>query len=330
MGKWADPKNPTTVEAQASLGDWGQFDPARVGDAANFEWLGGTQKQYENMSPEEQAHYKRMLTVGTPEYLGGMGNWKSADNRAAKAWVAHAGGGSGAGAAGSTSPTPQGGPTAGGFNEYTQAAAPDLNNAWGGQQLTFDPTTHRYTQTNSLSPGLQGANDSLEGRYAQLLGAGPMTGDSARQQAIDSAYGQATSRLDPQWDKRMEAQRTQLLNQGLDPTSEAGRNAMSELGQQRNDAYGSAMNSAIAQGTAAGDSAFKNNQQALNMPLQQMAMIKALSQQSGNPQLLNALLSQKNNELGLAGINQANQADQTAAAMAAIGAGSNLVSGLIR
>ncbi len=85
------------------------------------------------------------------------------------------------------------------------------------------------------------------------------SGDDARNQAITGAYNQATSRLDPQWEQRMDQSRTRLLNQGLDPSSEAYRNEMQNQSFARNDAYSGAMNGAIAQGTAAGDSAFRNN-----------------------------------------------------------------------
>lgn len=81
----------------------------------------------------------------------------------------------------------------------------------------------------------------------------------ARKQAFDSAYGQATSRLDPQWQQRESQMETKLLNQGLDPNSEAYKNAMSQLGQQRNDAYTSAQNSAIDQSTAAGNALFNQS-----------------------------------------------------------------------
>jgi hypothetical protein len=133
------------------------------------------------------------------------------------------------------------------------------------------------------------------------------TGDQARDQAIQGAYGQATSRLDPQWDRRMEATRTQLLNQGLDPSSEAFKNAMQDQNFARNDAYSSAMNGAIAQGTAAGDSAFRNNmsarQQAITealkargMPLEELGQLQGLAGQQptynqDNSSLASALAS---------------------------------------
>lgn len=79
----------------------------------------------------------------------------------------------------------------------------------------------------------------------------------ARQQAIDAAFGQASSRLDPMWQQREEGMRTQLLNQGLTPGTEAYDKQMAALGQQRNDAYQGALNSAIMQGTDAGNALFR-------------------------------------------------------------------------
>lgn len=172
-----------------------------------------------------------------------------------------------------------------------------LNTSNPFSSQTFNPDGSTSQQFNG---GLGTANAGLMGQ-AGALGQGmdwsqfgPVgTGDGARDQAINASYGQATSRLDPQWQKREEAQRTQLLNQGLDPSSEAYKNQMSDLGNQRNDAYTSAMNMAIGQGTAAGDSAFRNNmlghQQSIadairqrQMPLEEMQKLGGLmGQQPG-------------------------------------------------
>ncbi len=96
-------------------------------------------------------------------------------------------------------------------------------------------------------------------------------GASARDQAVKASYDQAASRLNPAWDQREGAMRSRLANQGLDPNSEAARNAMRTLGQQRNDAFSGAMNSAIGQGREAGDSVFRNS-----MMSRQQAIIEAL------------------------------------------------------
>lgn len=71
---------------------------------------------------------------------------------------------------------------------------------------------------------------------------------AARNQAIQANYGQATSRLDPQWNQRLEEEKNQLYAQGLRPGSEAYDREMATFNRNRNDAYTSAMNNAIGQG----------------------------------------------------------------------------------
>ncbi len=152
----------------------------------------------------------------------------------------------------------------------TQANRPNVSTPFGNQSWSQDANGN-WTQSAKFGGQLGGANDSLQSMYANAL-KGPLTGisdigamgqvgtgDQAREQAINSAWGQATSRLDPMWAKREEAQRTSLLNQGLDPGSEASKSAMSDMGMQRNDAYTSAMASAIANGDSAGNTVFQNN-----------------------------------------------------------------------
>lgn len=104
-------------------------------------------------------------------------------------------------------------------------------------------------------------------------------GDAARQQAIDASYGQMSSRLDPMWNQREDRMRTQLLNQGLDPGSEAYDTGMANLGRERNDAYTSALNASIGQGTAAGDSVFRNNLQGRQQQIAEMLKARSLPMQ---------------------------------------------------
>lgn len=59
-------------------------------------------------------------------------------------------------------------------------------------------------------------------------------------QAANAAYAQATSRLDPQWQKRQTDLETQLANAGISRNSEAYTRAMSDLGTGRSDAYNQA------------------------------------------------------------------------------------------
>lgn len=165
-----------------------------------------------------------------------------------------------------------------------QASHPNQSSPFASSQWGMDGNGN-WTQQLGLSGALGGAAAGLQGQAAQALSKpmdaslfGPVQdGSAAREQATTSAYNQSTSRLDPQWQQRESQTRTQLLNQGLDPNSEAARGAMSSLGQQRNDAYSSAMAGAQAQGTAAGDSVFRNN-----LMSQQQAIANALRQR-GQP-----------------------------------------------
>lgn len=177
-----------------------------------------------------------------------------------------------------------------------QTASNRLNTSSPFASQTFNPDGSTSTQ---FTGGLGQAAAGLSGQVGAM--SQPMdwnqfgaigTGDQARNQAITGAYDQATSRLDPQWDQRMAQSRTQLLNQGLDPSSEAYQNQMGSLGMQRNDAYSSAMNGAINQGTAAGQAALQGNimsQQnnianalrARGMPLQEMQQMQGLLGQPG-------------------------------------------------
>lgn len=167
--------------------------------------------------------------------------------------------------------------------EQTQANRPNQQTPFGQSQWVQNPDGS-WSQSVGFSDPLNQLGGSLANQAASFMQT-PMDwsqfgaiddGSAARQQAIDAAYAQATSRLDPQWAQREEASRTQLLNQGLDPESQAYKNAKQQEGFQRNDAYGSAMNAAIGQGREAGESVFRQNmmkrQQAIAEALQRRGM----------------------------------------------------------
>lgn len=84
----------------------------------------------------------------------------------------------------------------------------------------------------------------------------PESAQWANQQGIDAAMNQYQSRLDPQWQQAYNRQRSELINQGLDSSSEAYKTAMGNFDRSRNDAYQSAMNSAVQQGAQIGSQMF--------------------------------------------------------------------------
>lgn len=136
--------------------------------------------------------------------------------------------------------------------DYHQAAVdqgymnnPNVNTPWSTQQTTIDPNTGQATMNFGLTGGAGTALGNLQGSMANASSYDPA---GARNQAIDSNYQQAASRLDPQWQQRDAALRSQMANSGLDPGTEAYNNAYGNESRSRNDAYTSAMNNAIGQG----------------------------------------------------------------------------------
>lgn len=211
-----------------------------------------------------------------------------------------------------------------------QLNRPNTANAFGaGTNWTTGPDgTPQLTQT--LGGGLGQAATGLQQQAAGLgtgmdwnqFGAMP-TGDAARQQAIDAAYGQSASRLNPMFEQRENAERSRLLNSGIPEGSEAYNNAMSNLSRDRNDAYQGALNSAIGQGTAAGQAIFnqglQGRQQSISealrrrgQPLEELAQLQGFTQQPGfnqvqGPNLLGA--AQMGGQYGLDAWRSGNQAN---------------------
>lgn len=151
-------------------------------------------------------------------------------------------------------------------NTQTMQNRANTSNPFSTQSWTTD-AQGRPVLTQGLAGGLGGAASGLESQAGSALGQqldpslfqSVGTGDAARNQAITGAYNQATSRLNPQFAASNEQLQSQLAGQGLDPNSQAYRNAMLTAQQGQNDAYSSAMNGAIAQGTTAGTAALQNN-----------------------------------------------------------------------
>lgn len=115
-----------------------------------------------------------------------------------------------------------------------QANRPDVNSPFATQNWTRGPNGE-WTLNTGFSEPLQGVFDSLVGDISK-----------GTKGLEDSLYEGSMSRLNPEFANREEAVRTQLANQGLDPNSEAGRGALFQLGQQRNDAFSGARQQAAS------------------------------------------------------------------------------------
>ena len=80
--------------------------------------------------------------------------------------------------------------------------------------------------------------------------AAPEADAAARQQVIDSLYGQSQSRLDPRFESEQRAMENQLANSGIPRGSEAFSSAMRDFNLGKTDAYQTAQNAAIQAGGA--------------------------------------------------------------------------------
>lgn len=205
-------------------------------------------------------------------------------------------------------------------NAQTQQNRPNINTPFATQTWTTGPDGTPQ-MTTGLAGGLGAGAAALQQQFG-AANANPMDaslfapvagGDAAREQAINAAWGQSTSRLNPMWDQRENAMKAQLAAQGLDPNGEAARNATGALSRDRNDAYTSALNSAIGQGTQAGQAVFGQN-----MASHQQALSDALAQRNAPLQSLGQL---QGFTTGLPQFNQAGLADPMQSLAAAMGTG---------
>jgi hypothetical protein len=177
--------------------------------------------------------------------------------------------------------------------EQTRQNRPNQYGPFGSSEWT-QGADGRWTQTQSLSPELQGISSQLQ---SSMAGSAQIDPAKARDQAIEAAYRQSTSRLDPQWAQRESSMAQSLANQGFSVGDEGYTKAMSDLSRGRNDAYEQAMYGAQ---TGAGNAAFGQSLSANMQPYQQLSQIANLGKPSSfipaagaeAPQLLAAAMQQ--------------------------------------
>lgn len=163
-----------------------------------------------------------------------------------------------------------------------------------------DPTTGtvvpKYTQTTSLDPlsqailtGTKQVGGSLvptAQKYADIAGgsAKPLNFDTAfsgtlnkspdqiNQQASDAIYSNSTRYLDPQFTEEQRQLEDKLSRQGIPVGSEAYNNAMTQFQSSKNQAYGSARDTATAGGSTAATNLFGLAQQGQNQNIGQQVL----------------------------------------------------------
>ena len=149
-----------------------------------------------------------------------------------------------------------------------------------------------YTQTISLNPmdqqildqqrqqslGITGAGNNLVGDIQANSSLSTPDFNKTRQAAQDALYSNQTQYLDPQFSQQQEQLQSQLANQGVVPGTEAYDNAMGNFNRSRNQAYGSAMNSAISGATGQQGQAIQNYSNLTNLPINQLNSLRSGTQ----------------------------------------------------
>ena len=92
----------------------------------------------------------------------------------------------------------------------------------------------------------------ISGLDSSSLPAMPNSPQDVNNQVTQAMYGQATSRLDPQWQESEQRLNDQLAQQGIPVGSDAYNKAMGDFSRAKNDAYTSALNSSIVSGAQQG------------------------------------------------------------------------------
>ena len=123
-----------------------------------------------------------------------------------------------------------------------QYSGPGITGGVAPRELQTSIGSQPGVQRSVGMPDVQGQIDTSG------VSAIPEVNEQARQAAADASYGQATSRLDPQFAQAQAAMETKLRNQGLVPGGEAYTNAMRDFNFSRNDAYSNARNRAVQEG----------------------------------------------------------------------------------
>jgi hypothetical protein len=168
---------------------------------------------------------------------------------------------------------------------------PNQYSQWGSSTWAQDPTTGQWSQNSVLNPlqqqalnsqfgtqaGLQGlAQDQLGGIQKDMQvnpwdqgslsqwGQAPDGSDAARAQQQEATYGQAASRLDPQWNKAQDEKRNQLYAMGLKEGNPTFDTEMESFNRQKNDAYNQAAYSSIGAGNDAFNQSFGQSLQGSN------------------------------------------------------------------
>jgi len=243
-----------TAQLQSVLNNGNSYGP--FGSVVNKQaGPGGQWTQTTTLSPAEQA----IFNAGTAAQAGALGLANTQLGRIGQTLGTGVTAPAMAGSVSAGSPQfaiAPAGPITAGFNpglgvqgqvaqapaELTLVSVAPIDVGAGSNLPGAAPLATSYNAGGPIQSALSAAPPLQTGVNPAALG------DPAVQNAINAQYGQATSRLDPQWAQASEQQQAQLTAQGLNPNDAAWRNSMTLFNNAKNDAYNQALSSAIGAG----------------------------------------------------------------------------------
>lgn len=166
------------------------------------------------------------------------------------------------------------------IGQQTLANRPNISTPFANQQWTRGPDGSWQLSSSLAGPYGQAAN-ALGNQIAGQAGTPLPSGEAGRQAATDAVYKQYASRLDPMWNQREEQERTQLINQGLDPSSQAAQTEMGNFNRARTDAYQSALRDAATAGMQQQALSFGQDVMGRQIPFQQLQQLQGLTATPG-------------------------------------------------
>ena len=175
-------------------------------------------------------------------------------------------------------------------------APPDAIAARGADPMTIDPRdvsvgAYQFNNTplniNQANAGMAQAQQARDrsatlaqmGFGTQLTGL-PSADQNVRQRLEDAMYAKSQSRLDPQFQQAESDLQSRLVNQGINPGSEAWQREMDNFARNRTDAYENARNSSIAQGAAELEADFRRGLSTRQQTASEMLSGQQLGQSS--------------------------------------------------
>jgi hypothetical protein len=217
--------NITAAQATAALNRVNQTTP--TGQVKWTQAPDGTWSQSTSFAPQQQDLYNK-ATTGAGIALAQLPNV-------------------GALQYGTSAPQLQTSLYGGGAEPSIQSSLPNSGQI-NGSVANAGPINGTVANAGSLTRGVSQAPIQNNLDLSNIQGI-PQADNAAYQGAVNSVYNQAASRLDPQWQQQQTALETKLANQGVTQNSDAWNKAMQSFTQGKNDAYTSALNNAITQGS---------------------------------------------------------------------------------